>query len=75
MVLEKTPEHPLNSNIKPVNTKENQPWIFIERTDAKTEYPILWPSDVKSQLIRKDPDAGVDWRQKEKGEAEDEMFR
>ena len=59
--------------IKPVNLKGNQPWIFIGRTDAEAEAPILWPSDVKSQLIRKDPDAGRDWGQEEKGTPEDEM--
>ena len=76
MVLEKTLESPLdNKEIKLVNPKGNQPWIFIGRTDAKTEAPILWPPDVKSQLTGKDPDAGKDWRQKEKGAAEDEMAR
>ena len=48
--------------IKPVNPNENQSWIFIERNDAEAEALILWPPDVKSQLIRKDPDAGKDWR-------------
>ena len=68
VVLEKTLSGPLESKeIKPVNTKGNQPWIFIERTDAKTKTPILWPPDMKSQLTEKDPDAGKDWRQKEKG--------
>ena len=57
--------------IKPVNPKGYQPWIFIGRTDA--EAPTLWPPDAKSQLIGKDPDAGKDWGQGEKGEAEDEM--
>ena len=61
--------------IKPVNPKENQPWIFIGKTDAETEASILWPPDVNSQLIGKDPDAGKDGRQKEKGEAKDEMVR
>ena len=77
MVLEKTPfESPLDSKeIKLVNPKGNQPWIFIGRTDAEVEAPILWLSDVKSQLIGKDSDAGKDWMQKEKGTAEDEMFR
>ena len=65
VVLEKTLESPLdNKDIKPVNPKGNQPWIFIGRTDA--EAPILWPLDVKSQLIEKDPDAGKDWEQEEK---------
>ena len=59
--------------IQPVNLKGNQPWIFIGRTDP--EAPILWLPDVKSWLIRKDPDDGKDWRQKEKGEAEDEMVK
>jgi len=61
MVLEKTLESPLDSNkIKPVNPKRNQPYIFIGRTDAEVEVPILWPPDAKSQLIGKDPDAGKD---------------
>ena len=51
----------------------NQPWIFIGRTDAETETPIFWPPDAKGWLIRKDPDAGKDWRQKEKGMTEDKM--
>ena len=74
MELEKTLESPLDSKeIKPVNPKGNQPWIFIGRTDAEAEVPILRPPDVRNQLIRKDPDAGKDWRQKEKGVAEDEL--
>ena len=74
MVLEKTFESPLDSReIKSVNPKINQPWIFIGRTDAKAEAPILWPPDAKSQLIGKDPDAGQEKRQKEKGAAEDEV--
>ena len=65
---------PLDSKeIKPVNPKWNQPWIFIERIDAEAEAPILWPPDVTSQLIRKDPDPGKAWRQEEKGTTEDEM--
>ena len=73
-MLEKTLESPLDSQeIKPVNPKWNQPWIFIGRTDAEAEAPILWPPDVKSQLIRKDPDAGKDWGQEEKGAKEDKM--
>ena len=69
VVLEKTLESPLDSReIKPVNLKGNQPWIFIGRIDAEAEAPVLWPSDAKSQLIEKDPDAGKDWRQKEKGQ-------
>ena len=73
MVLEKTLESLLDSKeIKPVNPKGNQPWIFIGRINAEAEAPILWPPDVKSlQYIGKDPDAGKDWR--EKGMTEDEM--
>ena len=68
MVLEKTLESPLNcKETKPVNPKRNQPWIFIGRTDAEAEAPILWLPDVKSQLIRKDSDVEKDWGQKEKG--------
>ena len=74
MVLEKTLENPLDcKEIKPVSPKWNQPWIFIGRTDAEAEAPILWPPDVKSQLIGKDPDAGTDTRQEEKWTTEDEM--
>ena len=74
MVLEKTLESPLDSKeVKPVNPKENQPWIFIGRTDAEAKAPILWPPDVKNQLIGKDPEGKKDWRQKEKGATEDEM--
>ena len=74
MVLEKTLEGPLDSKeIKPVNPKENQSWIFTGRTDAEAEAPILWPPDAKNWLIWKDPDAGKDWRQKEKRVAEDEI--
>ena len=74
VVLEKTLVNPLDSKeIKPVNPKGNQPWIFIGSTDAEAEAPTLWPPDPKSQLIGKDPDARKDWRQKEKGVAEDEM--
>ena len=59
MVLEKTLENPLDSKeMKPVNTKRNQAWIFIERADPEAEAPILWPPDAKSHLIEKDPDAG-----------------
>ena len=73
-VLEKTLESPLDSKeIKWVSPKGNQPWIFVGRTDAKAEAPILWPPDVKSWFIGKDPDAGKDWRQEEKGVTEDEM--
>ena len=56
-----------------VNPKGNQSWIFIGRTDAEAEAPILWPPDAKSWLIRKDPDAGKDWRQEENGDTEDKM--
>ena len=74
VVLKKTLESPLNcKEIKPVNLKGNQPWILIGRTDAVAEAPIFWLSDVKSWIIRKDPDAGKDWRQEEKGTTEDEM--
>ena len=74
VVLEKTPEIPLDfKDIQPVHPKENQPWIFIGRTDAEAETLILWPPDEKSWLIWKDPDAGKNWRQKEKGITEDEM--
>ena len=60
-------------NIKLVNPKGNQSWIFIGRTDAEAEAPILWPHDVKTWLLRKDPDAGKDWKQEEEGTTEDEM--
>ena len=71
VVLEKILESPLDSKeIKPINPKEKQPWIFTRRTDAETEAPILWPPDAKSQFVRKDPDVGKDWRQ-EKGTTED----
>ena len=70
-MLEKTLESPLDSKeIKPVHSKGGQSWIFIGRTDAEAETPILWPPDVKNWLIRKDPDAGKDRRQ-EKGTKED----
>ena len=73
VVLEKTLESPLESKeIKPVNPKRNQSWIFIARTD-EAEAPILWPPDAKHWLIGKDPDAGKDWRQQENGMTEDEM--
>ena len=72
VVLEKTLESPLDcKEIKPVNPKGNQPWTFTGRTD--TEAPIPRPPDAKSWLTGKDPDAGKDWRQKEKGAAENEM--
>ena len=73
VVLEKTPNRPLDSKeIKLVNAKGNQPWMFTGRTDAEAEAPILWPPNAKSQLIGKDPDAGKDWGQ-EKRATEDEM--
>ena len=69
VVLEKTLESPLESKeIKPINPKGNQPWIFIGRTDAEAKAPMLCPSDAKSWLTRKDPEAGKDWGQKEKGQ-------
>ena len=71
VVLEKTLESPLNSKeIKPLNPKGNQPWIFLRRTDAEAEAPVLWSPDVKSWLTGEDPDAGKDWRQEEKGMTE-----
>ena len=74
VVLEKSLDSPLDcKEIKPFNSKRNQPLIFIGRTDA--EALILWPSDAASWLIGKDPDPGKDWKQKEKQEAEDEMVR
>ena len=74
VVLEKTLESPLDGKeIKPVNPKGNQPWIFTGRADADAEAPILWAPDVKSRLIGKDPDASKDWGQEEKGVTEDEM--
>ena len=76
MVLEKILESPLDSKeIKPVNPKRNQTWIFIGRTDAQVEAPVLWPPDTKSRLFGKDPDAGKDWGLKEKRVAEDEVIR
>ena len=74
VVLEKTLESPFTSKeIKPINSKENQPWILIGRTDAEAEAPIIWPPDVKNWLSEKGPDAGEDCRQEEKGMTEDEM--
>ena len=73
VVWEKTLENPLDGKIKPVSPKGNQPWIFIGRTDAEAEAPILWPPDTKSWIIGKDPDPGKDCGQEEKGTAEDEM--
>ena len=69
----KIPESPLDcKEFQPVYPKANQSWIFIGRTDAEAETPILWPPDAKNWHTRKDPDAGKDWRQEEKGTAEDE---
>ena len=74
VVLEKTLESSLDcKEIQPVHPKGNQSWIFIGRTDAQAEMLILWPPDAKSWLIWKDPDAGKDWEQEEKGMTEDEM--
>ena len=74
VVLEKTLESPLDcKEIKPVHPKGNQSWIFIGRTDAEAEAPVLWPPDVKKWLIWKDPDAGKDWGREDKGTTEDEM--
>ena len=75
VVLEKTLESPLDcKEIQPVHPKGNQSWIFIGRTDAEAEAPILWPPNVKNWLIGKDPDAGKDWGQEEKGMTEDESW-
>ena len=74
VVLEETLESPLNcKKIQPVHPKGNQSWIFIGRTDAEAEVPILWPPDTKNWLTGRDPDAGKDWRQEEKRMTEDEM--
>ena len=74
VVLEKTLESPLDDKeIRSVNPKGNQPWIFIGRTDAEAEAPILWPPDAKSWIIGKDPDARKNWKQEEKGTTEDKM--
>ena len=74
VMLEKTLESPLDhKEIKWANAKGNQPWIFTGRTVAEAEAPILWPPDSKSRVIGKDPDAGKDWRQEEKGTTEGEM--
>ena len=74
VLLEKTLESPLDcKEIKLVNPKWNQSWLFIGRTDVEAETPILWPPDVKNWLFGEDPNAGKDWRQKEKGTTEDEM--
>ena len=74
MVLEKTPDSPLAcKEIQPVRSKGDQSWVFIGRTDAEAETPVLWPPHAKSWLIEKDRDAGRDWRQEENGMTEDEM--
>ena len=74
VVLDRTLESPLDcKEIRPVHPKGDQSWIFIGRTDAEAETPILWPPDAKDWLTGKDPDAGNDWRQEEKGMTEDEM--
>ena len=74
VVLEKTLKSPMDcKEIQPVHPKGNQSWIFIRRTDAEAETPILWPPDAKNWLIWKDPDAGSDWGQEEKGTTQDEM--
>ena len=74
MELEKMFENPLDfKEIQPVHPKRNQSWILIGRTDAEAETPILWPPDMNNWLTGKDPDAGQDWRQEEKGMTEDEM--
>ena len=75
MVLEKTLESPLDcKEIQPVHPKVDQSWVFIGKIDAEAETPIIWPPDLKSWLIGKDPDAGKAWGQEEKGVTEDEMF-
>ena len=74
VVLEKTLESPLDcKEIKPVHAKGNQSWKFIERTDVEAETPVLWPPNGKNWLIGKDPNAGKDWRQEEKGMTENKM--
>ena len=75
MLLEKTLESPLDyKEIQPVHPKGDQSWVFIGRTDAEAESPILSSPDVKSRLIKKDPDSGKDRRQEEKGTTENEMI-
>ena len=76
VVLDKTLDGPLDcKEIQPVHPKEDQFWVFIGRTDAEAETPILWPPDEKNWLTGKDPDAGKGWGQEEKGMTEDEMAR
>ena len=75
-MLEKTPKSPSDcKEIKLINPKGHQPWIFIVRTDTEAEVPKLWAPDAKNQLIGKDPDAGKDWKQEEKRAEEEEMVR
>ena len=75
-MLEKTLESPLDcKKIQPVHPKENQSWVFIRKTDVEAETPIFWPTDAKSWLIGKDPEAEKDWGQEEKGMTEGEMVR
>ena len=74
MVLEKTLGSPLDcKEIQPVHSEGDQSWVFIGRTDAEAEAPVLWPPDAKSCLIGKDSDAGRDWGQEDKGTTADEM--
>ena len=74
VVLEKILESPLDwKEIQPVHPKGDQSWVFTGRSDVETETPILWPPDAQNWLLGKDPDAGKDWRQEEKGTTEDEM--
>ena len=74
MVLEKTLESPLDcKESQTVHAKRDQSWVFIGRTDVEAETPVLWPPDVKSWLVWKDPDAGKDWGQEEEGTTEDVM--
>ena len=75
VMLEKTLESPLDcKEIQPVHSKGDQPWVFFARNDAEAETPVLWPPHAKSWLIGKDPDAGRDWGQEEKGTTENEMI-
>ena len=74
--MEKTLESPLDcKEIQPVHPKGDQSWVFIGKTDVEAETPVLWPPEAKSQFIGKHPDAGKDWKQKEKGTTEDDMTR
>ena len=74
-MLKKTLKGPLDSKIKSVNPKGNQPWIFTGRADAEAEAPVFWPPDAKSLLTGKDPNGGKDWKQKGTGAAGDEIVR